>query len=371
MTPEAALRELAWRFSSADPSARILGSLDLRFWPEMIVSAAQAHGLLKEHTPAARVTCPACEDEHIEDIQWFEDDAGEQHAAVRCPTYGRAEVPAWDLRQWKLDAEGLARFLRDGLCLAGTLQTVVEDRVWTLGTAGLSGQPVKLIRGTGWSDGEALHVAAGDRNTVLIGSEIPYSADDHVIQLEEILRWDGTTLVVDDRPICREHVVREPASVAASYLFREGSLSWELAFGGRPFHVPDGKGLHDIHVLLGRPHESILAVDFVDSVKVESGLEMVDSRTLTELRSVLRRGGAGADAGAIRQYLNENTRPSGKPRKGASPFSLAATTVRNRITRSLAKIETSDPDMALHLRQSIETGITLRYQPTHQIDWVL
>src|SRR5690606_38978476 len=54
--------------------------------------------------------------------------------------------------------------------------------------------------------------------------------------------------------------VDAPASTGAVPEFRRNGAVWRLGFAGHLAHVPDSKGLRDLHTLLSRPGTDIAAV---------------------------------------------------------------------------------------------------------------
>ncbi|HMJ77515.1 MAG TPA: hypothetical protein VK507_16165, partial [Iamia sp.] len=96
-------------------------------------------------------------------------------------------------------------------------------------------------------------------------------------------------------------VPRPPAPAAASApaepeaVFRRSGDVWELAFAGSSVHVPDAKGVRDIHVLLGRPGMGVRAVDLLDpeagaagrAARSMGGDDVLDERAKTAYRNRL------------------------------------------------------------------------------------
>ena len=70
--------------------------------------------------------------------------------------------------------------------------------------------------------------------------------------------------------------------------FRPAGAVWVVAFDGTRTHVPDGKGLHDIAVLLARPGQPVPASDLAGTIAPSRGEPALDRRALAEYRARLR-----------------------------------------------------------------------------------
>jgi hypothetical protein len=68
--------------------------------------------------------------------------------------------------------------------------------------------------------------------------------------------------------------IRQPA---AAYEFRRDGAVWRLGYGGRVVHLPDAKGLRDLHELLSRPGTEVAAVELLDPA---AGAELVAARRM-------------------------------------------------------------------------------------------
>lgn len=125
---------------------------------------------------------------------------------------------------------------------------------------------------------------------------------------------------------------RKPRKQSAGGVFRKEGEYWTIAHHGDVFRLRDGKGLHYIVRLLGRPGKRL---------------------SLTEL------------SGAVQE------RPSPEPSKGARE--RARQKITKAIRAAVARIAENDPSLGHHLATSIRTGTYCSYtpDPTAPVRWKL
>lgn len=112
--------------------------------------------------------------------------------------------------------------------------------------------------------------------------------------------------------------VDETTSRRATFV-ADGS-TWEVAFTGEPFRLPDSKGLHCLHRLLRHQGEEISAMELAGTAK--------------------------------------------EPER-------ARVNVTRQITAAIDRIQAYDPALATHLRGAVQTGRICRYRPATPQDWRL
>ncbi|MEU7897822.1 AAA family ATPase [Nonomuraea sp. NPDC049152] len=176
---------------------------------------------------------------------------------------------------------------------------------------------------------------------------------------------------------------------------RQGSV-WSLSFGGRTVHVPDAKGLRDLHHLLSRPGTDLPAVhllapeggEVVVAARQMGGDAMLDEEAKARFRRDLARLDEETDralelgdderAAALdreREALLAELRAAaglgGRARRLGDEAERARKTVTARIRDVLRKLDTLHPELAAHLRAAVSTGTTCRYDPGHDITWRL
>ena len=108
--------ELLW--TSVETDNPTFTAEDLRRWPAGTADRLIGLGLLRLTTSATHVTCPACDEGHVEEVLPRKGDDGKVRFFIRCPEALRVEVPDDLLLQWTVDFDALA----DGLAKALTLK---------------------------------------------------------------------------------------------------------------------------------------------------------------------------------------------------------------------------------------------------------
>ncbi|MGQ5263620.1 ATP-binding protein, partial [Micromonospora sp. ZYX-F-536] len=172
------------------------------------------------------------------------------------------------------------------------------------------------------------------------------------------------------------------------YEFRRDGLVWQLAYAGAVVHLPDAKGLHDLHLLLSRPGSDVPAVELLDPA---AGPELVAARRmgadpvlddeakaryrrhLARLDEEIDRAAArdddrkvaalDAERGALLDELRAAAGLAGRSRRLGDEAERARKTVTARIRDTLRKLDERHPALAGHLRESVSTGSTCRYLP--------
>ncbi|MGC4849990.1 ATP-binding protein [Micromonospora sp. DT15] len=189
------------------------------------------------------------------------------------------------------------------------------------------------------------------------------------------------------------------APVAAAfkgYEFRRDGRVWQLAYDSVVAHLPDAKGLHDLHLLLSRPGSDVPAVELLDPA---AGPELVAARRmgadpvlddeakaryrrhLARLDEEIDRAAArdddrkvsklDAERGALLDELRAAAGLAGRSRRLGDEAERARKTVTARIRDALRKLDDRHPALASHLRETVSTGTTCRYQPPNPLPWQL
>ncbi|MEV6474463.1 AAA family ATPase [Streptomyces sp. NPDC051657] len=178
--------------------------------------------------------------------------------------------------------------------------------------------------------------------------------------------------------------------------FRRNGPVWQLRWDGVTVHVPDAKGLRDLHSLLGLPGADVPAVrllapeggDLVIAAGQLGGDPVLDEEAKRRYKEHLARLDAGIDRAAARddalgvekydrerQALLDALRTAaglgGRTRRLGDQTERARKTVTARIRDTLRKLDTLHPALAAHLKASVTTGTTCAYRPEHAPDWRL
>ncbi|WP_408053968.1 ATP-binding protein [Streptomyces sp. CMC78] len=178
--------------------------------------------------------------------------------------------------------------------------------------------------------------------------------------------------------------------------FRRNGPVWQLRWDGVTVHVPDAKGLRDLHSLLGLPGADVPAVqllapeggELVVAAGQLGGDPVLDEEAKRRYKERLARLDAGIDRAAARddtrqvetydrerQALLDELRTAaglgGRTRRLGDQTERARKTVTARIRDTLRKLETLHPALAAHLKASVTTGTTCAYRPERSPDWRL
>ncbi|RAN99796.1 Histidine kinase [Micromonospora saelicesensis] len=186
------------------------------------------------------------------------------------------------------------------------------------------------------------------------------------------------------------------ATAIEGYEFRRDGPVWQLAYDGVVVHLPDAKGLHDLHLLLSRPGSDVPAVELLDPA---AGPELVAARRmgadpvlddeakaryrrhLDRLDEEIDRAAArdddrkvsklDAERGALLDELRAAAGLAGRSRRLGDEAERARKTVTARIRDTLRKLDDRHPALASHLRDAVSTGTTCRYLPPEPLRWQL
>ncbi|MBQ1021743.1 AAA family ATPase [Micromonospora sp. D93] len=231
----------------------------------------------------------------------------------------------------------------------------------------------------------------------------PTAADaDRPDQAAEPVRVAGWGQVVGSGQAAGSGRVAAPGRAAPiapaieGYEFRRDGPVWQLAYDGVVVHLPDAKGLHDLHLLLSRPGTDVPAVELLDPA---AGPELVAARRmgadpvlddeakaryrrhLARLDEEIDRAAArdddrkvsklDAERGALLDELRAAAGLAGRSRRLGDEAERARKTVTARIRDTLRKLDDRHPALASHLRDSVSTGTTCRYLPPGPLPWRL
>lgn len=188
----------------------------------------------------------------------------------------------------------------------------------------------------------------------------------------------------------------DPAPPPPAAEFRRDGSVWQLCWDGRTVHVPDAKGLRDLHSLLGLPGADVPAVQLlapeggavVAAAGRMGGDPVLDEEAKRRYKEHLDRLDAEIDRAAARddtrqveaydrerQALLDQLRTAaglgGRSRRLGDQTERARKTVTARIRDTLRKLDSLHPELAAHLRESVTTGTTCAYRPGRTTDWRL
>ncbi|MEU5400381.1 AAA family ATPase [Streptomyces sp. NPDC005963] len=181
-----------------------------------------------------------------------------------------------------------------------------------------------------------------------------------------------------------------------AYEFSHQGAVWRLRFAGRTVHVPDAKGLRDLHGLLGRPGRPVPSVQLLNPEGGEvvvaaaalGGDPVLDEEAKARYRSRLERldeeidradsrGDAlrAAEYDRERQALIDELRRAvglgGRSRRLGDEAQRARKNVTGRIRDVLRRLHEHHPELAAHLESSVSTGTSCVYEPENAVPWRL
>lgn len=389
------LRDLLWRLSAEDGLADAIGPDELADWPEGAFDELIRLRVLRQHTAAGRIVCPDCDDGHVEDVEVAEDSHGVTHLVIRCPHSGRVEVAEAALKRWRLERRAFAMALAGMVGATGEPKRLEGGRSWSLGVVDASSGPYDV-----WLDcspGGTPNTADG----VVVLAAGPSARGDGVVQLRDLLAWNGAALSVDRDVFARALARRAPTAAADSgYAFRRDGDLWELAFAGSHFRMRDLKGLGYIAALLQHPGEPIPVSRFEAPMAVSgeatgdrslssgssSAQPVIDAETLKAVAAKIadldehiaaardsgdieRVGELLDERGRYEQYQQSSIGLAGRTRTFTTSDRRSASRVQRVVRTAIEAIGKHDQAMALHLDQSVTTGYELTYRPSTPLDW--
>ncbi|MER6911374.1 AAA family ATPase [Streptomyces sp. NPDC000594] len=188
----------------------------------------------------------------------------------------------------------------------------------------------------------------------------------------------------------------EAAREPSGPVFRREGGVWSLVFEDRTAHMPDTKGLRDLHTLLSRPGDDLPAVELlapeggaaVRAARALGGDPVLDDEARSRYRARLEQLDEELDRAALRGDTDRGTELArersalleelrtaaglgGRPRRLGDEAERARKTVTARIRDTLRKLDRLHPELAAHLRTSVTTGAHCAYRPTAPVPWRL
>jgi hypothetical protein len=167
---------------------------------------------------------------------------------------------------------------------------------------------------------------------------------------------------------------------ASSALLRRGQV-WHVTYAGRTAAVRDCKGLQDIARLVQRPGTDLHVLDLVQSpLRADAAGELLDDRAVGGYRQRLSDLSAerieaerdsdsarlvviDAEYDALVAELQAGTAAAGRRRSFANhPAERARKAVTARVRDAVRRLDADLPELAVHLDQTLVTGVQCRYR---------
>ncbi|MER7889298.1 AAA family ATPase [Micromonospora sp. NPDC094482] len=295
-----------------------------------------------------------------------------------------------------------AAVVSDGLPVDEELPAMAISRHQDGGSAGTGRrfEPAAAVPGGYPVGASAAAEAAASTYPVEASAAAEAAASTYPVEASAAAAATGT-YPVGARAAARAGATVEPDGVPVApsvsrYEFRRDGPVWQLGYAGMVVHLPDAKGLHDLHLLLSRPGSDVPAVELLDPA---AGPELVAARRMggdpvldDEAKARYRRhldrlddeidraAGRGDDArvaalDAEREALLAELRAAaglaGRTRRLGDEAERARKTVTARIRDTLRKLDDRHPALAAHLRETVSTGGACRYLPPEPLPWRL
>ncbi|WP_329021371.1 ATP-binding protein [Streptomyces sp. NBC_00690] len=250
----------------------------------------------------------------------------------------------------------------------------------------------------------ALMRVLGEATPVELGEQTRREAEE--LGLMHVLVAPGT-VIERDRPATTtgstagtaseagRGVPAEDPAAAAGEFHKQGAV-WALRFANRAVHMPDAKGLRDLHALLSRPGAELPAVALLDpeggasvlaahrfgadpvldeeaKTRYRLRLERLDEEIdrAAELGDTRRAAEFDRERAALLDELRTAAGLGGRTRRLGDEAERARKTVTARIRDTLRKMKVLHPELAAHLRDSVTTGAHCAYRPTEPVQWRL
>lgn len=346
---------------------------------------------------ATHVTRDACHDDHVEEVVRTKDRKGVVSFRIPCPDAGWVEVLDERMRQWTLDVRRLVAVLAAAIRSESPPDELLQGIAWQIGTVEIGGETYEIvfIRTSG---------AAGDSLFAELGRNMP-PARTIVVGIDGALDGAGFAaslslesafVVTDDRIEFQPERVRSVVSaqsIVAGNVFQQRGEFWQLSFAGETKFLKDSVGLRYIARLLMEPNRDIPAVTLLAAragidplVATGSSGEVLDDqareeygRRYRELQEELHEAKENNDLGTIEklegemeQLTNElaNATGLGGRSRQKTDIEKVRKSVREAISRDIGRIGKQHEALGGHLTAFITTGLTCRYAPEREIDWL-
>jgi hypothetical protein len=382
-------------------------------WPEGTIDRFEKAGLLKQAEPAKVIRCDGCERECFEQVEIKERKNKPPLAVIHCredPDIGRIEIDMARLRRWRFDWDKVRDAIMTALEMSGPTTECIPSVLWDIGRSRLIGQDHFFLIYIGAEHGghlDPLRKTLGRRpgaSPVIIHAGAPPlelldgKPSNFSISLLECLAIENDHLIVDTGLIVSrvESQFRALQKSNEPFVFRKCGDFWDVRFrGGDLKHVEDNAGMLPIAFLLAKSDDTFAAIEIDQQISGNSGYPApggsgasADERTIRETKGrIMELSEEIAEAEAIGQhqlveirreemetledYLGDLIRPNGKLKYGKGDADKIRKKISIAIDRAIKKINEHNPELAAHLRASIDTGRLLTYRPNENISWLI
>lgn len=367
--------------------------------PEQASAILVSQSILVTAKSSTHVTCDACHDDHVEEVNRIKDTNGKVFFRIRCPDAGRVEVPADRLRQWTVDLGKLISLLSNCFGPNQIAEEAISGIAWRIGTVEIAGNTygVVFVRGGDFSPPSTLNDLAlkfPSANTIVIGTA---AFPDHAVKFAAVTNLHlAFAFAGDSLEFQPSHIrsILATEAAAAGNVFKLRGDFWQLSFDGKTTNLKVSVGLGYIGRLLMVPNRDIPAVTLLTAragsdplVAIGSSGEKLDDEARNkygqryrELKEELQEARNNDDLGQIEKFENEMDELAGELDRsfglgGRSRDNSDIQKVRNAVSMAVARAreriaEQHDP-LGKHLLTAISSGVVFRYSPDRPVDWLL
>lgn len=343
---------------------------------------------------ATHVACTACHEDHIEEVVRIKV-GGDVVFRLRCFEAGWVEVPTDRLRQWTLDTTHLAAALAAGIDPTGSVDAVVPDSVWQLGSVEIAGLVlgVVLARDTGLASLAKIASKVPPPQTVIVRTgDCPDLIEGYAatLALPSAFTFNSGRFEFDLDQV-RRMLVTESA-VVGNVFKRRGEV-WQMSFEGVTKYFNDSVGIGYIARLLIQPNKIISAVTLLSAradlnplVAAGTSGEILDAESVRQYRQryndlqeeleeaqqnndVGRQEKAAKEMYELKAQLNGAVDHRGRSRQKTDTEKVRKA-VSEAVSRDIKRITKEHPALGRHLTASISAGADFRYAPERNFDWL-
>ena len=180
-----------------------------------------------------------------------------------------------------------------------------------------------------------------------------------------------------------------PPAIAAppNASFQRDGAHWTLSFDGSVVRLADGKGFHDLALLLGQPNGSIHCLELAGR-SATGDAPVLDEQARRDLAARVRALEETIEEAETRNDLGRAERAreeldqivtelssalglGGRSRRLGSAAERARSAVTWRIRNAIRKISSAHPALGRHLDHAIRTGTFCAYEPEKPVQWSL
>lgn len=348
--------------------------------------------------PATHVTCDACYDDHVEEVVRVKDQKGIVFFRICCPEAGWVDVPEPRLRQWTVDLRRLVTVLSAAVGTDQSPDELIRESAWRLGTIGIAGESYDVVF---VHTGGPAHEPALDeltrkhppaRTIVIASRDLPETNNGFAAMLPFATAFLFTGGRVSFQ-LARVRSILSVDSPGAASVFRRHCGKWIVSFEGKTIYPKSSVGLIYIARLLDEPYRDIPAVMLhADRAGINplisagsSGEVLTDEtreiyrRRRQDLLEDLEEAKENNDFGRAEklqveiEFLNRELAGAaglgGRPRE-KSNIERIRKSVSGAVSRAIDAIAADHKLLGRHLTVSIKSGLTFRYDPERNPNWL-